>query len=101
MNINTNKIGQFLQALNPAERKYINYTLDVSNALQNLIKDFDLPETEVCAHFEIKAADYQKFINGNWNYDTKQMSALNAIYYQLKTEALKDKAPVQVAGSKN
>jgi hypothetical protein len=95
--LNSRKVGLFLKGINEAERVYLGHTLNFSNNLLSLIRDFKLSKKQVCDKFEISPKKYNNFICGNQNYDLKDMARLNAWFMELKIEELKKEAPVQVA----
>lgn len=98
--INTKKVGSFLKGLNEAERIYLGHVFNLSNSIQRLIKKFELTKKDVCTHYEIKPNRYNDFISGNWNYDLRIMAKTNALFIELETEALEEKAPVQTIWDK-
>lgn len=100
IDINTKKVGSFLKGLNEAERIYLGHVFNLSNSIQRLIKKFELTKKDVCTHYEIKPNKYNDFISGNWNYDLRIMAKTNALFIELETEALEEKAPVQTIWDK-
>lgn len=100
IDINTKKVGSFLKGLNEAERIYLGHTFNLSNSIKQLIKKFELTKKDVCTHYEIKPNRYNDFISGNWNYDLRIMAKTNALFIELETEALEEKAPVQTIWDK-
>lgn len=86
--------------MNEAERIYLGHVFNLSNSIQRLIKKFELTKKDVCTHYEIKPNRYNDFISGNWNYDLRIMAKTNALFIELETEALEEKAPVQTIWDK-
>jgi len=98
--IDNKKVGQFLKSINEAERIYLVHTLNLSSSINRLINKFNLSKEEVCSKFDIELKKYNDFICGNYEYDLKIMAKTNALFIELETEALEEKAPVQFAFDK-
>lgn len=94
--INTKKVGSFLKGINDAERIYLGHTLNLSNSIQRLIQKFDLTKKDICMYYGIRPSKYKDFVSGNFNYDLRAMSLTNSLFIKLESEALEEKAPVQI-----
>lgn len=99
MKIDTKKIGLFLKSIEGADYLYMRHCMDMRNSINDLIKRHELSKKEVCEMFKIKPAKYNDYIKGNYNYSCMDMACLNAAFMELEIEKLKEKVPVQVAGS--
>lgn len=98
MKIKTKQIGSFLGGLNPAERRFLEMSMNLSNNIQSLVKDNDWVTQEVfCSRVGIDIEKYNDFISGNWNYDMMNIAAINALHAEC--EMKKTKPIVSVAGS--
>lgn len=95
------EIGRFLKSLDTAERIYLDHCLRISNSIKNLIDQTQAPKEQVCSRFKISVRRYNDFICGNYNYDLYHTAVLNAWWYAVETEKLKDRVPVRVPELEN
>ena len=94
--IDTTKIGAFLKSLNDAEYRYMGYCMEILDSINGLIHEFNLDKDFICARFKISVDSYEDFITGTFDYSLREMAILNALFMELKIEALKKQAPIQV-----
>ena len=52
-----------------------------------------------CELLEISPREYQKYINGGFDYDIKKMAIMQCIWVQLRTEQAKKEAETNLTGS--
>jgi predicted transcriptional regulator len=91
------EVNVFLGSIDELQYRYLELTMQFLSGLKRLIRNYELTKEDVVRIFGIKPSQYNKFIKGNYNYDTRNMAALNAAFMEYETERLKEKVPMQVA----
>ncbi len=95
--IDVKRIGKVLKSINTAERIYLEHCIDISNALKELIKKYNLTKEFVCQRFKVTPKRYTDFIIGNYEYSLMDMARLNEAVMELETERIHEKLPVKVS----
>lgn len=97
MKIDTKKVHSFLKGLSKVEYNYLSSIMGIRESIEGLIMKFKLSKEDVCAKFGLEPNyQYDEFLSGK-NYDLMEIAKINAWFMELEMEALKDKAPIQVA----
>jgi hypothetical protein len=83
---NFKKIGLFLKDLTPVEYRYMEITMQLVSAFQDIIKRHKLSRERFCELFHISDKKYDNYVCGNYTYSVHDMAVLNAVAIQLETE---------------
>ena len=86
------EIRTFLTGLNDLDFRYLNIQISMAKDARNLIETFNLSKERFCELLEISPREYQKYINGGFNYDIKKMAIMQCVWVQLRTEQAKKEA---------
>jgi len=86
------EIRKFLTNLNDVDFRYINIQLSMARDARNLIQEFNLSKEKFCELLKISHREYQKYINGGFNYDIEKMALMQCAWAQLRTEQAKKEA---------
>jgi transcriptional regulator with XRE-family HTH domain len=93
------KVRDFLKGLNPIQFRYLELTVQLAAQFQSLIQGYGLSKEKFCELFEIKPAQYNNYIKGNYNYSVNDMAMLTAVYRKLETERVQKEELVKIAGN--
>ena len=86
------EVRKFLTELNDVDFHYLNIQLSMARDARSLIREFNLSKEKFCELLEISPREYQKYINGGFNYDIKKMALMQCAWVQLRTEQAKKEA---------
>ena len=92
------EVRKFLTDLNDVDFRYLNIQLSMARDARNLIQEFNLSKEKFCELLEISPREYQKYINGGFNYDIKKMAIMQCVWVQLRTEQAKKEAETNLTG---
>ena len=90
------KIGKFLKELTPTEYRYMELTMQMVSGFNDLIARFKLTKEDFCEKFEIKPAQYENYVKGNYNYSIEDMIKLQFVYADLERDRLRTRDIVKV-----
>jgi predicted transcriptional regulator len=83
------EVRKFLTDLNDLDFRYLNIQLSMARDARNLIKEFNLSKEKFCELLEISPREFQKYINGGFNYNIKKMAIMQCVWYNLEMEKTK------------
>jgi len=83
---NFKKVKLFLKDLTPVEYRYMELTMQMVSAFNELIHRHKLTKERFCELFHINANKYDNYICGNYTYTVNDMAVLNAVAVKLETE---------------
>jgi hypothetical protein len=86
------EVRKFLTDLDDLDFRYLNIQLSMARDARNLIQEFNLSKEKFCELLQISIREYQKYINGGFNYDIKKMAIMQCVLVQLRTEKAKKEA---------
>lgn len=86
--MNTDKIGEFLSKLNDAEFIYLRQCIELVALLKELTNGYKLTKEQICEYFKIAPGQYNKFINGNYEYGLRDMARINSLFVELASNQL-------------
>ena len=92
------EVRKFLTDLNDVDFRYLNIQLSMARDARNLIQEFNLSKEKFCELLEISPREYQKYINGGFNYDIKKMAIMQCVWVQLRAEQAKKEAETNLTG---
>lgn len=84
-----NNIPAIIGKLLPWERKFIVDTIQISDNIITFLHETKMQPDEFCERFKIEKTEYNKFINGEWNYSLDQISTLEYLWTEHKRGKLK------------
>ena len=92
------EVRKFLTDLNDVDFRYLNIQLSMALDARNLIQEFNLSKEKFCELLEISPREYQKYINGGFNYDINKMAIMQCVWVKLRTEQAKKEAETNLTG---
>jgi transcriptional regulator with XRE-family HTH domain len=92
------EIRKFLTNLNDVDFRYLNIQLSMARDARNLLQQFNLTKERFCELLEISPREYQKYINGGFNYDIKKMAIMQNVWVKLRIEQAKKEAETNLTG---
>lgn len=93
MNIDTKKIGQFLESIGDAEFLYLQHSVNMRLNLQHMIDKDKLTLDQVSERFGLSKRETVKFTKGNRNYSIEDMGKLNSWFIKLESSKLEEAVP--------
>jgi hypothetical protein len=80
------EVRKFLTDLDDLDFRYLNIQLSMARDARNLIAEFNLSKEKFCELLQISIREYQKYLNGGFNYDIKKMAIMQCTWVKLRTE---------------
>lgn len=94
-------IRRFLSQLSDLDYRYLTIQLSMAKDARTIIQEFNLSKEEFCKLLEISPREYNKYINGGFNYDIRKMALMQAAYVNLKAEKAAKEAKKKLTGIKS
>jgi hypothetical protein len=95
IDIDSKRIKKFLSETTGANYQFLSAMMDMRNAINSMITKYKLSKDEVCERFGVSKRKYNDFILGNYEYDLKIMSVVNAIFCEYEAKQIEGNAPLQ------
>ena len=90
------EVRKFLTDLDDLDFTYLNIQLSMARDARNLIAEFNLSKEKFCELLQISIREYQKYLNGGFNYDIKKMAIMQCVWVTLRSEQAKQEAEKQL-----
>ena len=91
MSLNLQEIHDFIQKLSDSDRIYVVKTIEISDSIRRYINIKQLSDKQASKAFKVPAYLLKSFVSGDYEYDLKDISTLNALYDELDRERLKER----------
>lgn len=82
-------LKKIIGSLNDHEKRHVSLILTFVQNIKSFIHETKIEKSQFCENFEIKEADYEKFINGEWEYKLSDMTALEFLWTEFKRGTFK------------
>jgi len=95
------KVGLFLKNITPLNYRYLQVTMQVYEGIRILIEEYGFEGQKLCERFNITSEDYIDFVHGNYVYDTRHISTLNAVMREMRIQEIGDHIGVMKKGEQS
>jgi len=95
MKSNAPQVRKFLSGLTDLDFHYLGIQIQIAKDARRLIETFSVSKEDFCKHMDIRLADYNRYLNGGYNYTLESMARIQCVWVKLRTlEAEKESETV-------
>lgn len=85
MKSNAPQVRKFLSGLTDLDFHYLGIQIDMAKDAHKLIATFDVAKEDFCKYMDIRLTDYNRYLNGGYNYSLESIARMQTAWIKLST----------------